>query len=406
MNSDGFPRTGERGPGLTPGSARHAARLLPIPEPVEAIAHRLDRPAAELRPILDRMVRHGQILSFRMRGETVYGLAPFVVGIYEFQLPRMDAELAALVEEYAPHLLGTVGGAKPALARVIPVNARIDATAVILPYEDVRGMLAGARSFRLMDCICRTGQAKLGKPCSYPLETCMAFSTRENAYEGTLATGYGRTVTREEALAVLDLSERDGLVHCTYNVQREPMFVCNCCTCCCGFLRGVKEFGAPHLLVRSNWVSAIEAERCTACGACAGGRCPMDAITEQDGRYTVSEERCIGCGVCTIGCPADAIMLKSRPRRERTTPPGTIATWAFARTAGAAERSRRGPVRRARDHNHPGAPRSATRRARGAGQGVGRRGRMSPMRSARRKPSRHRGPRGRRRTKVNDSVLI
>jgi len=288
------------------------------------------------------MVRRGQILSFRSRGETVYGLAPFVIGIYEFQLPRMDAELATLVEEYAPHLVGTVGGAKPALARVIPVNARIDAAAVILPYEDVRGMLAGARSFRLMECICRTEQAKLGKPCSHPLETCMAFSSRENAYEGTLATDYGRTVTREEALAVLDLSERDGLVHCTYNVQREPMFVCNCCTCCCGFLRGVKEFGAPHLLVRSNWVSAIEVGRCTACGACAGGRCPMDAIAPQDGRYTVSEGRCIGCGVCTIGCPTDAVMLRPRPRRERTTPPGTIATWAFARAV-----RRRGPLRAA-----------------------------------------------------------
>ena len=333
----GFPRT-ESGVELrilekifAPNEAAMAVRLLPIPEPVEAIAYRLGRTAEELRPLLDGMVRRGQILSFRLRGETVNGLAPFVIGIYEFQLPRMDAELATLVEEYAPHLVGTVGGANPALARVIPVNARLDATAVILPYEDVRGMLTGARSFRLMECICRTGQAKLGKPCSHPLETCMAFSTRENAYEGTLATDYGRPVTREEALAVLDLSERDGLVHCTYNVQREPMFVCNCCTCCCGFLRGVKEFGAPHLLVRSNWVSAIEAGRCTACGVCAGGRCPMDAIAEQDGRYTVSEGRCIGCGVCTIGCPTDAIMLKSRPRRERTTPPDTIATWAFAR---------------------------------------------------------------------------
>lgn len=344
----GFPRT-ESGVELrilekifASDEAAMAVRLLPIPEPVGAIAYRLGRPAEELRSILDGMVRRGQILSFRLRGETVYGLAPFVIGIYEFQLPRMDAELATLVEEYAPHLSGTVGGAKPALARVIPVNARIDAAAVILPYEDVRGMLAGARSFRLMECICRTEQAKLGKPCSHPLETCMAFSTRENAYEGTLATDYGRTVTREDALAVLDLSERDGLVHCTYNVQRDPMFVCNCCTCCCGFLRGVKEFGAPHLLVRSNWVSAIEAGRCTACGACAGGQCPMDAIALQEGRYTVSEGRCIGCGVCTIGCPTDAIMLRSRPRRERTTPPGTIAAWAFARAV-----QRRGALRAA-----------------------------------------------------------
>jgi electron transport complex protein RnfB len=323
----GFPRT-ESGVELrilekifAPDDATLALQLLPIPETAEAAARRLGRPVEELRPILDGMVHCGQILSVRRRGEKVYGLAPFVIGIYEFQLPRMDAELARLFEEYAPHLLGTVGGAKPALARVIPVNARIDAKAMILPYEDVRGMLADARSFRLMECICRTEQARLGKPCSHTLETCMAFSSQENAYEGTLATGYGRTATREEALAVLDLAEREGLVHCTYNVRHEPLFVCNCCACCCGFLRGVKEFGAPHLLVRSNWVSAIETERCTACGACAGGRCPMDAIADHDGRTAVDEERCIGCGVCTVGCPTDAITLRPRPRPERTTPP-------------------------------------------------------------------------------------
>jgi hypothetical protein len=322
----GFPRT-ESGVELrilekifAPDEAAMAVRLLPIPEPVEAIAHRLGRSAEQVRPLLDGMVRRGQILSFRLRGETVYGLAPFVIGIYEFQLPRMDAELATLVEEYAPHLVGTVGGANPALARVIPVNARLDATAVILPYEDVRGMLTGARSFRLMECICRTGQAKLGKPCSHPLETCMAFSTRENAYEGTLATDYGRPVTREEALAVLDLSERDGLVHCTYNVQREPMFVCNCCTCCCGFLRGVKEFGAPHLLVRSNWVSAIEAGRCTA-GApwtplpsrTAAIPCPRGAASAAAFAPSAAQP--------TLSCSSPAPAGSGRPL-QATSPPG------------------------------------------------------------------------------------
>jgi Pyruvate/2-oxoacid:ferredoxin oxidoreductase delta subunit len=286
------------------------------------------------------MVGRGQIAAFRVRGEQVYGLAPFVIGIYEFQLPRMDAELATLVEEYAPHLLGTVGGVRPALARVIPVNAHLDGRAVILPHEDVRGMLAAARSFRLMECICRTGRAKLGTPCTHPLETCLAFSSGENAYEGTLATGFGRTVTREEALAVLDLAEREGLVHCTYNVRRESMFVCNCCACCCGFLRGVTEFRAPHLLVRSNWLSTVEAARCTACGACVGGRCPTGALAERDGRFSVSEKRCIGCGVCAAGCPAGAITLRPRPRREQITPPKTIATWALSRAV-----RRRGALR-------------------------------------------------------------
>jgi Pyruvate/2-oxoacid:ferredoxin oxidoreductase delta subunit len=190
-----------------------------------------------------------------------------------------------------------------------------------------------------MDSIYERLAAKLDE---FPLETCMAFSVHEDAYAGTPAAGYGRTVTRAEALDVLDLAEREGLVHCTYNVQREALFICNCCPCCCGFLRGVKEFGAPHLLVRSNWVSTLQAERCTACGACAGGRCPMDAIAQSAGRYTVSEERCIGCGVCTVSCPADAITLKPRPPQDRTKPPRNIAAWAFSRAV-----RRRGAVRAA-----------------------------------------------------------
>jgi Pyruvate/2-oxoacid:ferredoxin oxidoreductase delta subunit len=344
----GFPRTAS-GVELrilekifAPADAALAVQLRLLPETAEAAAQRLSHPVEELRLRLDGMVGRGQIVSFRVRGEQVYGLAPFVIGIYEFQLPRMDAELATLVEEYAPHLLGTVGGVRPALARVIPVDAHLDGRAVILPHEDVRGMLAAARSFRLMECICRTERAKLGTPCTHPLETCLAFSSGENAYEGTLATGFGRTVTREEALAVLDLAEREGLVHCTYNVRRESMFVCNCCACCCGFLRGVTEFRAPHLLVRSNWLSTIEAARCTACGACVGGRCPTAALAERDGCYSVSEERCIGCGVCAAGCPAGAITLRLRPRREQITPPKTIATWALSRTV-----RRRGALRAA-----------------------------------------------------------
>jgi Pyruvate/2-oxoacid:ferredoxin oxidoreductase delta subunit len=344
----GFPRTAS-GVELrilekifAPDDAALAVQLRLLPETAEAVAQRLGRPVRELRPRLDAMVGRGQIASFRMRGEQVYGLAPFVIGVYEFQLPRMDTELATLCEEYAPHLIGAVGSVKPALARIVPVNVRLDPQAVILPHEDVRGMLAGARSFRLMECICRTQRAKLGTPCAHPLETCLAFSSQEDAYEGTLATGFGRTVTREEAVAVLELAEREGLVHCTYNVRRESMFVCNCCACCCGFLRGVTEFRAPHLLVRSNWLSVIEAARCTACGACVGGRCPMGAIAEREGCYTVSEERCIGCGVCAAGCPTGAITLRPRPPREQTTPPKTIAAWAISRAV-----RRRGALRAA-----------------------------------------------------------
>jgi electron transport complex protein RnfB len=342
----GFPAT-ESGVELrilakifAPEDAAMALDLLPVPETAEAVARRLRRPVEAVRPGLDGMAARGQIASFRFRGAQVYQLVPFVIGIYEFQLHRMDAELAAMFEEYAPTLMHTVGGDKPALARVVPVNAHIDARAEVLRYENVRTMLERACSYRLMECICRKEQASLGKPCSHTLETCLAFSPEENAYDETLPTGYGRTVSREEALAVLDMAEREGLVHCTYNVRQAQMFVCNCCPCCCGFLRGLRDFGAPHLLVHSNYLAQVDPENCTACGDCNADRCPMGAIGDQGGSYAVDAERCIGCGACTLVCPGDAIALIPRPREDRTTPPKDIVSWAFRRAV-----SRAGPVR-------------------------------------------------------------
>jgi electron transport complex protein RnfB len=325
---------------FSPEDAAMTLDLLPIPETAEAVARRLRRPVEALRPVLDGMAARGQIASFRFRGAHVYQLAPFVIGIYEFQLPRMDAELAAMFEEYAPTLVHTVGGDKPALARVVPVNAHIEARAEVLRHENVRTMIERARSFRLMECICRKEQAALGKSCSHTLETCLAFSPEVNAYEGTLPTGYGRTISREEALAVLDMAEREGLVHCTYNVRQAQMFVCNCCPCCCGFLRGLRDFGAPHLLVHSNYLAQVDPETCTACGDCNADRCPMGAIGDHGGSYAVDAERCIGCGACTLVCPGDAITLIPRPREDRTTPPKDIVSWAFRRAV-----SRVGPLR-------------------------------------------------------------
>jgi Fe-S-cluster-containing hydrogenase component 2 len=314
---------------FSPEDAEMALRLLPLPETVEAISLRVGRPVEPLRAVLDGMAERGQILVVRLGGKKLYMLAPFVIGIYEFQLNRMDAELAALCEEYVPTLLRTVGGHRPALARVVPVNAHIDAHAIILRTDSLREMLAHARSFRVAPCICRREQALLGSPCSHTSETCLAFSNRENAYEDM--SSWGRTIGRDEAFAVLDLAEREGLVHSTYNVQRDQMFVCNCCSCCCGFLRGVKEFGAPHLLVRSNYVAAIAANDCSACGECAA-RCPMDAIFEHADVYAVTDARCIGCGVCSVACPTTAIVLAPRPRPEQTTPPKTLVAWAIKRS--------------------------------------------------------------------------
>ena len=326
---------------FTPEEAALACDLLPIPETAAAVARRLGLPREETRARLDDMAERGEIMSFRKGGRQLYMLAPFVFGIYEFQLPRMDAELAEMAEEYMPTLFGTVGAQPPAIARVLPVNLTIEAHLEVLRHDDVRAMMEGARSFRLMECVCRTERAALGKPCSHPLETCLAFSSEPDAFDSFLP--YGRRVTREEAMEVLAHCEREGLVHCTYNVRAESMFVCNCCSCCCGLIRGLRDFAAPHMLAHGVGVATIAAGLCTGCAACAEGRCPMEAIVADDGVFRVEAQRCIGCGVCSVVCPTDAITLAPRSKDDHHVPPHDVVTWSLRRAS-----ARFGPWRTAR----------------------------------------------------------
>ena len=44
---------------------------------------------------------------------------------------------------------------------------------------------------------------------------------------------------------------------------------------------------------------------CIACGACAAG-CPVDAISEGDGKYVIDADLCVSCGACAETCPFGA----------------------------------------------------------------------------------------------------
>ncbi|MFP4697998.1 MAG: DUF362 domain-containing protein [Eubacteriales bacterium] len=46
-------------------------------------------------------------------------------------------------------------------------------------------------------------------------------------------------------------------------------------------------------------------DECISCGICEP-ECPVDAISEGDGKYLIDADTCIDCGACTDVCPVDA----------------------------------------------------------------------------------------------------
>ena len=48
-------------------------------------------------------------------------------------------------------------------------------------------------------------------------------------------------------------------------------------------------------------------EDCVSCGTCVD-ECPVGAIKEADGKYSIDQEICTQCGACKEVCPVEAIV--------------------------------------------------------------------------------------------------
>ena len=330
---NGFPRTAS---GLeirilqkifSPEEAALASQLTGTYETVASIAGRAGQPAAEVSRQLFKLVRRGIAwldtgsagTCGKRDGKACFRLAPFVVGLYEAQIGLLDHELAHLVEDYfASGGAAGIMGPEPALHRVAPAQGTVKSE-WILPYDDVRAILLAAKSFSVQDCICRVQQEIVGHKCEFPLKVCLSFSQAERP----LQPG---DISQTEALALLEQCEQAGLVHTVSNVMEGVGYVCNCCGCCCGILRGITQYGIETSVAHANYYAVIDSEFCADCGNCIE-RCQVDAISEGEGFSVVDRARCIGCGLCVTGCPNGVARLERKPEAEMIHPPKNFAEW-------------------------------------------------------------------------------
>lgn len=313
---------------FTPEEASLAANMRLSREPADVIAKRaeLDPELAEAH--LKDMVRKGLIRVGRGEGHLLFGLMPFVVGFYEEQLPRLDEELARLFEQYLQETKG--GGitqAAPSVHRVIPVETAIPFELEIFPYERASQLLEDAQAWGVRDCICRVQQQLIGRGCDSPVENCLVFAPVEGAFDHSEVT---RAISRDEALSILHEAAEAGLIHSTGNYREPHYYVCNCCTCCCGILRSVAEFGVPTAIAKSDFRAVADDEGCTGCGSCVD-RCQFGALSVDEDLCRIDYGRCVGCGVCASSCPTGALTLERRPAGEVSPPPQDIKEWGMQR---------------------------------------------------------------------------
>ena len=333
---NGFPRT-DSGVELkllaklfTPEDAALASTLSMEPKSLSEIAGANNMEEAEAKSMLIGLVRRGLIDLKREEGRGfVYHLIPFVVGFYERQNAKIDKEFAELFEQYYQEAFHQTMLAHPSVHRIIPMEKAIPVDIDVMPYEKASTYLDQAKSWGVLDCTCRVQKKLIGQGCDHTVKNCLVFSSKAGAFQKTEEI---ESIPMEKALEILAEADREGLIHSINNAQTEVHYICNCCTCSCGILRGMVEFGSIHSIARSDFYAEVDAEHCTGCESCLD-RCEFNAMTMVDGICEVDRKACYGCGLCISACETNALSLVQKSAEELTPPPENEEAWRRVRAA-------------------------------------------------------------------------
>jgi electron transport complex protein RnfB len=293
-------------------------------ESLDSIAERLSASGIakeQLEQILDGMVSKG-LLHFRREGSMkFYSSIQWMIGIYEFQVNKLSRELFSDIVLFSLEAYGgeTFSTRIPQL-RTIPIEQSFTPEHLVANYDHVKKLVDIAEGpFVVANCVCRQAQNLLENPCraTSRLETCLGFGDFAQLY---IDEGWGRQVSKEELVEIIEQNEEDGLILQPSNSQALE-YICSCCGCCCALLLGTKMSRHPVRYHASNYYVEVNSELCTGCGSCVE-KCQMDAITIIEENSQVNLDRCIGCGVCAVSCLSEAITL--RQKGEEYIPPETL----------------------------------------------------------------------------------
>jgi Pyruvate/2-oxoacid:ferredoxin oxidoreductase delta subunit/DNA-binding transcriptional ArsR family regulator len=308
---------------FSPEEASLASVMRLVPETAAEIGSRIGLDPETTLETLQVMRGKGLIERERIGEDQLFALRYFVIGIYGVQLSNMDEEVAELMEQYFQDSKGELLRPEPAIHRVIPVGEAIPVKLEIFPYESAAEMLEKSRSWGVQDCICRVQQQLTGSGCEHTINNCLAFAPIGGAFDGSKTF---RSVSKEGALEILLEAAQQGLIHSTSNFSSGNTYICNCCSCSCGILRGITEFSIPSAAAHSNFYTVVDEDLCNSCLECEE-RCQFGAISILEEVPVVDYSRCMGCGSCATVCIVDALHLERRPDEDIIMAPTDSFEW-------------------------------------------------------------------------------
>ncbi|MBN1472736.1 MAG: 4Fe-4S binding protein [Syntrophaceae bacterium] len=317
---------------FSPAEAEIALNLNMLPETLSRIYERVKKSgikitAKELEETLDNLVKKGAILGAGLfeskRKGKQYSLSMLAIGMMENQVDRLSREYA---EDFLQYFKDTYHknfyGVKTAQMRTIPINKSITPKLRVEPYNDIKAYISNLNDdIAVLNCICRQMADVTDNKCRHSelREVCFAF---RDCARFVLSKGVGRSLTKQEALAILDRVEEAGFILQPENA-REPQFLCCCCSDCCHVLRGLKMFAKPSEHFHASYYAVVDESLCKGCKKCVK-KCGMEAISIQNKVAVINLDCCLGCGVCITVCVNNAITLKKKVKKHL--PPRTHET--------------------------------------------------------------------------------
>ena len=279
------------------------------------------------------------------KGIMVYRLLPFVnVGLFEYLfmkkleyneenkvLAELFMKLQQELREFVQKNYDTVIPMmlkQPPMDRTIPfynnkpsgedIEIILDQqleipTQQVLTSQTIEDLIEKFDDIAVGHCFCRHHKDLLKESCKQTDERENCFTFGKSARHVS-ESGFGRLVSKEDALKIMKKAEEDGLVHKAYHpsfdISKDETSICNCCTCCCG--QAIDNLIAPTINATS-FQAIINPDSCVGCGTCVD-HCHTGVIElNDDNKAEITGDYCIGCGSCAHYCPEQAISLVKLP---------------------------------------------------------------------------------------------